>query len=607
VNELPPSRNCGPLAWLASAALALACLGLLAGAGIRLAREQSCTIDEPGHLSAGLAYWQHGDYRQSTANLYFTQKWAAWPLHHAGLRPPAEETQLQLRMNQTFIGEVLLFGDKGDPRVILAPARRMTLLLCLMGGALVWGWAFRLGGPWGGALAVLLYASSPVVLANGVLVTTDMGAAFWYVAATACYGWMLRRPSAIPAVLAGASAAMLALSKFSVGAWLLGAVLLLAWHLREPASRKSLVRLAGCHAAAIVVGWACIWTFFGWEFQPGGYLYLSLLPRTLLERVVAVLDRWHALPEPFIRETLSLEWLLNPRPGYLLGHYRMGGFWYYFPVAFLAKSTLGMLLALASWLALVKGPRQESRSPGMAALVTSALAYTVAALLSPLNIGVRHILPLFFFAAIAGGVALAHVGRLGARWRAAAAAVALIAAVEGYTGWRQPIAWFNALWGGPMNGYRIMVESSLEWGGDLPQLAAWETELRTRDTQSPVYVCLLGPPGFEHVGVHAADMAYAFELGRVGPGYFIFDATRLEGGPSSIYGSWTDAMARAWNADGADAWHIPLRRRTAQLAVARLAESCRAMAPTERVGPAYFVFHLDQAALEAALGKSPAR
>jgi hypothetical protein len=606
MEEPPTSRKSGPLTWLAPTAITLACLGLLAAAGTWLAREQSCTVDEPGHLCAGLSYWPKGGQMLSTYNLYFTQKWAAWPLYHAGLRTPGEAIRRRLKMNSTWIGEELLFTESADPLKILAPARMMTLVLCLLGGALVWAWASRVAGAWGGAFAALLYASSPVVLSLGALVTTDMGAALWYVAATACYGWMLRRPSAVTALLAGASAAMLALSKFTVLPWFLGSVVLLAWHLREPASRRLLPRLVGCHAAAIVVACVCIWAFFGFEFRPGGYVYLAGVPTTLAERALAQLAHWRVLPEPFLREYLSLEWLVDPRPGYLLGHYRMGGFWYYFPVAFVAKSTLGMLLALASWLALTRGPRQESCPPGMSPLVTSSLVYAAVAMFTPVNIGVRHILPIFFFAAIAGGVALARISLKGARWRAAAAAVALLAAAEGYSGWRQPLAWFNALWGGPMNGYRIMVEASLEWGGDLPHLAGWVKEIRASHTESPVYVCLLGPPDNECFGVPVADMVGAFEHGRVGPGYYVFSATRLEGGPWHLYGKWDDAMAREWTAKGAGTWRKPLSFDMAQLAVARLAASCRELVPTERVGPIYFVYFLDSFALDAALGKPQA-
>ena len=581
----------------------LACLALLASAGARLAHELSCTSDEPGHLSAGLSYWQPGDYRQSTANLFFTQKWAAWPLHRAGQPLPDENVQREHSWRSTPIGEAILFSGAGDPRAILAPARMMTLLLCAISGALVWAWASRCAGPWAGALAVLLYASCPVVLANGVLVTTDTGAAFWFVAATACYGWMLARPSAVRAALAGVSAGMLALSKFSVLAWLLGAALLLGWHLWVSKPRPPLWRLAAWHAVAAIAAWACLWSFFGWEFRPGGYAYLALAPSaTGTQRAVALLDRWHALPEPYLREILSVGGVVAPRPGYLLGGFSVGGHWYYFPVAFVSKSTLGMLMALASGFALRGRARAGAMGLGMPALAAGALGYSAAALATPLNIGVRHILPLFILGAIAGGVALERLGRLGAPWRVLAAAAALLAAAEGFSARRQPLAWYNSLWGGPMNGYRVMIDSSLEWGGDLPQLMDWENALRRVDHASPVYVSLLGPPGYENFGFPAGDLASAFERGLVHPGYFIFSATRLEGGPSELYGLWNAEMDSAWDTYGAQTWNRPLPHRLAQLAVARLAARCRGLPPSERVGPVYFVYHMDASALEAALG-----
>ena len=152
-----------------------------------------------------------------------------------------------------------------------------------------------------------------------------------------------------------------------------------------------------------------------------------------------------------------------------------------------------------------------------------------------------------------------------------------------------------------------MVDSSLEWGGDLPELWAWEKGLRARDPATPVFVSLLGPPGNEHFGLPAAEMGNAFETGIVRPGYFIFSATRLEGGPPELYGAWNDTLEQAWRAYGAAAWRQPLPHRLAQLAVARLAASCRGLEPAERVGPAYFVYHLDEGALEAAMGKAAGR
>jgi len=592
-------------AWISSAVLALLLLAWMAAAGARLAGTLSVTRDEPGHLSAGLGGWRDGDYRQSTGNLFFAQKWAAWPLVHRGVRPPDTALQGEVGWNPLLIGEVLLFGGTADPRELLAPARRMTLGLCLMTGVLVWAWAAWLAGPWAGALAALLFATSPVILANGVLVTTDTAAAFWYLAALACYAWLLRRPSAIPAALAGFCAAMMMLTKFSIVAWMSGAALLLGWHLWRQGGRHRVLALFGWHAGACAIAWITIWTFFGWEFRPGGFTYLALEPPTNVGHAVAALGRWRALPEPYLREVLAFEDVVKPRHAYLLGEFRTGGFWDYFPVAFLTKSTVAMLLALGAWLFVRRTPQPaaERISLEMSPIFAGALGYAAVAMLSPLNIGVRHILPLFLLTAVAGGVALARVARRGRMARALVGLVALLAAAEGFSSRRQPLAWFNGLAGGPMSGFRIMVDSSLEWGGDLPDLIAWEKGLRETDRGSPLFVCLLGPPGHEHFGLQATNMEWAFGNGRIQAGYFVFGATRLVGGPTGLYGEWTEKLRQEWNRVGASAWRGPLTDSVAQLAVARLAASCRRLPPTERVGPVYFVYHLDNSALERALGR----
>jgi hypothetical protein len=603
-----PGTNPGPprpaySAWLPSAACAVVLFACMAVSGVRLTRSLSVTMDEPTHVSAGLSGWHGGDYRQSTGNLFFTQKWAAWPLYRAGVRPPDPELQRQLNWDPVLVGEALVYSG-ADPVGLVAPARQMTLVLCILTGILVWGWAAWLGGPWAGAWAALLYASCPVVLASGVLVTTDTGAAFWYLAALACYAWMLRKPGVHSAAKTGICAAMMVLSKFSIVAWICGAAILLGWHLRRSRGGLGKSDAVVWHALALAAGWATIWTFFGWSFRPGGFAYITAEPSTLVEHVVALLDRCRALPEPYLREMITFQGMIKPRPAYLLGGFRMGGFWDYFPVAFLAKSTVAMLLALAAWLLLRRPSQAPSRpSPSMSPLVAGAAGYLLVAVATPLNIGARHILPLFLIAAIAVGVALARGVRQGGIARWLAAAVALLAVTEGYSARQKPLAWFNAIAGGPMSGWRIMVDSSLEWGGDLPDLVAWEKNLRATDRGSPVYVSLLGPAGHEHAGLPAVNMAWAFEFGPIKPGYFIFSATRLVGGPPDLYGEADYSIRQKWNVTGASAWHRPLPHDVAQLAVARLAARCRVLQPTERVGPVYFVYYLDQKALEHALSR----
>jgi hypothetical protein len=599
----PGSQRPAYGSWVISGLCAAALLSCMAVSGVRLTHALSVTMDEPTHVSAGLSGWIGGDYRQSTGNLFFTQKWATWPLYRGGLKPPDPDLQRQLNWDPVLVGEALVYSA-ADPIETVAPARQMTLVLCILTGLLVWGWAAWLAGPWAGAWAALLYSTCPVVLASGVLVTTDTGAAFWYLAALACYAWMLRSPGLASAALTGFCAAMMVLSKFSIVAWLFGAAILLWWHLRQARGGLKGSDAVNWHAFALAAGWVTIWSFFGWSFRPGGFTYITAEPTTMVEHVVALLGRCRVLPEPYLREMITFQGMIQPRPAYLLGSFRMGGFWDYFPVAFLTKSTVAMLLALAAWLVVRRSPPPAGKLPrSLSPLIAGAAGYAFVAVAAPLNIGARHILPLFLIAAVIGGVAMVRAIRQGGIARYLTAAVAFLSLIEGYSTRAKPLAWFNSLAGGPMSGWRIMVDSSLEWGGDLPDLIAWEKNLRATDTDSPVYVSLLGPAGHEHAGLAAVNMAWAFEFGPIKPGYFIFSATRLVGGPPDLYGDPVERIGRKWDVEGAGVWRNPLPHEVAQLAVARLAVSCRSMEPTERIGPVYFVYHLDEKALGQALDR----
>ncbi len=599
---VPPLKR-GPIS-RPPVALAVLSLVWLAVIGSQLSERLSTTVDEPTHLSAGLAGWRNGDYRQSTGNLFFSQKWTAWPLYRKGIGPPGEGLQRELGWDPVPIGEALVFLGSADPRIILAPSRQMTLWLCLFTGILVWAWAARLGGFWAGGLAAVLYATSPVVLANGVLVTTDTAAAFWYVAALMAYAWMLRRPSAVPGLVTGFCAGMMLLTKFSAAAWIAGAALLLAWHLWRHREGRRILRMAAVHAGACLVAWVTIWSFFGWRFRPGGHAYLPPEASVALEPIVAFLDRWRVLPEPYLRDLETFRGMIAPRPAYLFGHFRTGGYWYFFPVAFLVKSTVAMLLALASCAFLRRAGRTEP-DLSLAPLAAGGAGFLLVAFESPLNIGVRHVLPLFALASIAGGTALVRLAQRGMAAQIGVLAVAVLAALEGYSSRSRPLAWFNGLVGGPMAGHRILVDSSLDWGGDLPDLIAWEDRLRTVDPKTPIFVSLLGPVGHEHFGLAATNMDWAFENGQIRPGYFVFSATRLAGGPSAFYGRWDPQLDDEWKAQGLPTGLQPLPHRQAELAVARLAASCRRLTPTERIGPVYFVFRLDREALGRALAGAP--
>jgi hypothetical protein len=91
---------------------------------------------------------------------------------------------------------------------------------------------------------------------------------------------------------------------------------------------------------------------------------------------------------------------------------------------------------------------------------------------SAINIGMRHILPIYPFLYLAVAVLLTQAGV--GRW--ARTAMLLLAALEiAECAWIAPnyLAFFNALSGGPGNGPRYLVDSNLDWGQDVKKLKKW--------------------------------------------------------------------------------------------------------------------------------------
>jgi hypothetical protein len=141
---------------------------------------------------------------------------------------------------------------------------------------------------------------------------------------------------------------------------------------------------------------------------------------------------------------------------YLLGEYSSHGWWTYFPIAIAVKSPLSLLAAACVGALAVVRDRALRVWLGLPILVFFGLA-----VVSSVNIGVRHLLPMYpFLFAVAGvGLAgLAHRARPAA-WLLVAVqvAVAIGSAPHG-------LAYFNVFGGGATGGHEVLVDSNYDWG-----------------------------------------------------------------------------------------------------------------------------------------------
>jgi hypothetical protein len=108
-------------------------------------------------------------------------------------------------------------------------------------------------------------------------------------------------------------------------------------------------------------------------------------------------------------------------------------------------------------------------------LLLPAAFYLGFSLTSSLNIGYRHLLPMLPFLWIFTAVSLQKVPQTwlkSARW--VTGAVLLWLAMQAVFIWPDYIPFFNLLAGGPEKSWRLLSDSNVDWGQDLPALAAWQ-------------------------------------------------------------------------------------------------------------------------------------
>jgi hypothetical protein len=550
--------------------------------GVSATFEKSVVNDEPAHLVGGCSYWRFNDYRLQPENGNLPQRWGALPLLLEQPRlDPAKAREWWSFSHVWLISQGFLYGSGNNTDFMLATARAAMALWSVATGLLVFLWSRRLWGAAGGLFSLALYAWSATTLAHGPLVTSDMTAAFFLLAATGAFWRHLDRLDGSSLALSVATTALACVSKFSFPVLLPVYALLSAWRLAEAApwvavwqgrdhpiagrGRRCLVVAlsAVLHAAA---AWAVIWAFFGFRYTafapdlpPAWKFYLPwevVMPKSgFWLGALTMARQWHLLPEAYLQGFAYVLHAAAERTAFLNGQFSNTGWPGFFPYAFLVKTHLAELGACLLAAACVAGRwwrqgRQVLRADlrRVAPLLALFVGYWAVSIASHLNIGQRHILPTYPILFILAGLI---VRPSAARWlRGAGIALAALTVAESAAIRPHYLAYFNLLAGGPSNGWRHLVDSSLDWGQDLPGLARW---LRAhRQAHEPVYVACTGTSDFQYEGIQGQALApYYYDYRprhwiELKPGLYCVSATELQDAYSPFRGTWTPPKEAAY-------------------------------------------------------------
>jgi tetratricopeptide (TPR) repeat protein len=469
-------------AWIAVAVL----LAAQAAQVAIVVHRESLTWDEDDHMFAGYMMWHTGDYGLNPEHPPLVKLLATLPLL-------GEKLWIPPLQNREFKAEAYLDGRDWLARNDGA-SQRLVFRMRLAAGLLALGLSlvvFIAAREWFGAnaalIALTLAVFDPNLLAHSALVTTDMGFSLFFLASIYAFYRYVKRPSLLRLLLAGVAAGLLLATKHS-GILLAPMLLvLIGWEIATaPKGTRSRLasRLGGAFAAIVVIGVAVLWAFYGFRYAarpPGLALstsladYVSPLNHFDAAAVMAI-AHWRLLPESYLMGLVDVKRMAQWYPTFLLGKVYAHGQWWYFPAVIAIKTTLGLLglLALAAF-ATLAGCLRKGRE--LAYILIPGGVYLAVAMASGMNIGARHILPLYAMAAILAGGALAAIAASGRRWARAAtwvgAALVLTHIVSALSVFPNDMAYANEAWGGPKNVYKLLSDSNEDWGQQLYQVKDW--------------------------------------------------------------------------------------------------------------------------------------
>jgi hypothetical protein len=477
------------------AVVVLLLMAVLAGGA---ALRESVTVDEVAHLGAGVSYLQKFDLRLNTEHPPLAKMLAGLPLAIGGARADynspawtyAGEGMFPAFLSQWAFGQ-LFVARWNDPASTLALGRLPMLLLMLALGALIFVYGRRLGGPWGGLLAVTLYAAMPTFLTFGPLVLTDIPITFfvlltmWTLAALWESGGERRTVWMFALALAAAL-----LTKFSAGILLfafLGFRIALRYLPLEgfPAGREGgrAWRKRQWRATLKAIFWAsliayAVYFIFSIRQPTSTLAVLGANPASLILRRLL-------MPPWIVLQGLVMFVIMTIRPTFILGHGYSHGVPFYFPVVFLLKTPLAALalLLLAIPVGLLARRRAQTAPivPAGQRIYWRAtwvflVVFTFFCVISQTTISIRHFtipMALMILAVAPLPRALASLARSGFRaarplaWVTAALAAAALVTTAGAYPYFFPF--LNSIAQGRPN-YWLVNDSNLDWNQALPEV-----------------------------------------------------------------------------------------------------------------------------------------
>jgi hypothetical protein len=470
-------------------------------------RRTSQTWDEANHIYAGYRSWTDADFGLNPEHPPLVKLIATIPLLWSPLKTPAVE-------GRPFKEEAFLGGKdflyKNDAETILSRTRTVAGLLTLLTAIVVFLGTREMFGVGAAFVALTLLTFDPNFIAHGSFITTDVGLSCFMFLSVFMFYRFVKSPTALRLILTGISVGLVLAVKHT-GLLILPILFLLAIceiilsvsrSNHERIGRQTL-NLLGSLVLITLIGSVVLWSFYGFRYdaRPNG---LQMNP-PLAEYVaglksyeawpISTMARWHVLPESYLYGLADVKLTANYYTSYVLGKVYAHGVWFYFPIAFLIKTTLGTLALLLLTLGVV-GTGRLKRIREILFLLVPTIFYLIVALAVGMNIGVRHILIVYVFLyVLIGGAAWALI-QTKRRWVYAVAVLLFAHAASSLRAFPNYIPYANEFWGGPSNTYKYLTDSNSDWGQQLKSVKRYLDQRGVKECWFEYFAAGVAEPGY---------------------------------------------------------------------------------------------------------------
>lgn len=473
----------------------------------------SPTYNEPAHLVAGVSHLEFGRFDLYRVNPPIVRLIAGCPVVALGYDMKWAGFQNAPGTRPVFrLGEVLVESNGSRYISIQVLARFACIPLSICGALGCFFWAAKMAGNRAGLCAVVLWCSSPTVIGNGQLITTDAHASGF--GALACYAFWkwLQEPTWANVFLSGIVLGVAELSKTTLIVFY--PIWPVIWVFYRYCNDELVLRNTWLNEfpmliVRMLIGVYIINLGYGFEepLKPlGEFEFVSKLFGGESENEVG--NRFSETALAKLPVPLPKNYVLGidiqqrdfedfGRPSYLRGRFQEKGWWYYYLYVIAVKTPIGTLILVCTCVTCTGAIKKGHFRDLFVLAVIPLVIFAVVSSKTGFSHHGRYILPCYPFVFILISVLLfssplgwlkKRIVAIGITWTVASMMMV----------YPHSLSYFNEFTGGPIGGPNHLLNSNIDWGQDLLYLKRWMDD---NPEKRPVGLAYYGYFGPEHIGL----------------------------------------------------------------------------------------------------------